>query len=359
MKNTPRSNQMSQKVKQEVPIATMHRSVSSPSLSQPVPLRMNKFHPNAAPPVFQQNLQKRPVFSGLKRSAEGMSYDSFNSQNLKMMSRLTIHDSPVMAPLTESYNFSLPNLAHEGGKAPKIRKTSIDAFASMDDFANLPAKEDKKHKRLEKNRNAARFRRHKKRLTIDILELEKAKLETSIQFLKKLKISTPINDGRNIFLGVNVEQQLSKPFVEMFLKSSYMPLGRQVPITNTRELKKFLLYFTIGNVTETTNWCHKLKHSSVKTFLKMLTVYCNKYELGINQNIASSQNKNKKGLYLEKIKVLALKKICKALQKKDSSVSEFPGLEAGLNSFRSVFDDKQVFSFYSLIPKVSLSLEHM
>lgn len=218
---------------------------------------------------------------------------------------------------------------------------------------------EKKQLRLERNRNAARLRRHKRRLVVETLEKEKAGINASLELISKLR-QNETGEISNLPFDLSLS----------LLRGITAPDKFYVYPEDNNE-KYQLLSRVLGRKEECKSWCPKLKQKGVELFL-----FC-QHELSIslqksgrinilisilaqkddNASIKLTDDQKRKlksllkGLIFAQVRLRVLCKICRCLMDRVSSgemTVPMPLIESGLNAFRSVLTEEQIDRFYLL-----------
>ena len=150
------------------------------------------------------------VVGGMKRTASGIWRRNVSTSNLSLAS----NESPTPKVL----NLQKLTLNERTSSCPDLIPLQPQLQPTLS-----PEKE-RKMMRLERNRNAARLRRHKRRLEVMVLAKEKVDLESAKIFLSKLKFIEQ-RDFTQVF-GYPTREVLTR--IERSSNSS--PLKKQVSV---------------------------------------------------------------------------------------------------------------------------------
>lgn len=328
--------------------------------------------------------------TGLKRTASGIARRNISGSTLSLHSTMGADFKPVQPPPLQA-SASCPELSTFA--EPIVLSEDIKTETS--DEVKLSSSE-KKLVRLERNRNAARLRRHKRRLVVDTLDKEHSEMEVCQEFLKQLKLLQDFDPSRlfgvrdsEVVRLVNdntgLQEQVSKLVSEKrraptsaFLNSLY-----QTPSSGL-DTKATLLNNVIGNVQDQFSWCPKRKQQGVELFLFDQNLHAKTIERVGKRNLmlallANSRSDDlaaldltndqrvklrnmMRGMVIEQVKLKIIAKLCNHLYRRKAvgqHQMSFSLIESNLNAFRSVLEEEQLENYYRLaslsVPRVPSS----
>ena len=192
------------------------------SLTESPKVQFNEAQLNAIAKSLEKDKKKKkkPFRKSLKRSAQScpdlvaLAEEKGNNDSKLggsgMMMMMTDEDDYIMGntasemnkqkkkaigkSLKPRRNLTVPRMENDqNGKIPAFDPKKLNKIVSCPDFLNVYegfyTEDERKNRRLARNRASARLRRQRKRLMIDILEAKVRKLETRLDKIKNLKWS--------------------------------------------------------------------------------------------------------------------------------------------------------------------------